>query len=849
MSESISQGIPSLKLFSDISLLKLNDITYSSLKKDGFSCISSQRKPDQLVVKGKKIIIAIEDKLSSADIDQATNDLEKKYLEALPETNYFIARAGDRTKVFFKISKNKIVEIGTTLKGKEVLCFGPKMITGENKEILNNLKFFAKEASLDKSPNNGSLEIKPPENYYNPLIVKENTIYNLWQKIFVSTGEDAHKCLETFVELLLYKGLSDADVLPSDFKLKNLLNMIRGNSLRNYKNNIRKYIKEDLFPTLPDQPGVINGFAFNQEESAFKNVLTELDNLGNLAQKQIDPDFKRRIIEAFLGSANKEGTIKNGKHLTPRTIIQMIWEISEVKESKTVMDPACGVGGFILEGLNYPYEFNPLKLKSIGIDRAEEMVIVAKANMILHLLDKFSDTNISNEDLAKKINQTFIHSINNGTGTLGELDKEASGNNEFTTKHVADYVFANVPFYVNGVSQIDESLDDLGLKNYYQNCGIGIESRFLKYIIGVIERGDPGIAFVIVTDGILYRHLDKARSMLNYYTDITGIISLPKGVFQNNNWKTSILIFKKKKRNINETSPVFIYNIENIGISLDSYRAPIKENDIPNLKKAWQKKESGNINDPKAKLISRKDFLDTKRWNDLFAEWRVEDKSKNITFGEFIEESTEISKEISDLIKNSNKKIENIFSLESFLEVELGDENYFNTGQASPYVTITRAKRNSGDYPLFSSKIDGPAEHMEDKEIPPINCSKNKKIISWNIKGEPAKDIRVHDEEFYCTENRGLIVIKHSKIDFNYVLYYLREHLIELGKFSREDEAHAGKVKSIKINIPTDKKGEFDLLKQKEIIKNYEIVSNIRKELKDKINQLNNSISNIDIFK
>ena len=49
-------------------------------------------------------------------------------------------------------------------------------------------------------------------------------------------------------------------------------------------------------------------------------------------------DFKRRIIEAFLGSANKEGTIKNGKHLTPRTIIQMIWEISEVKESKNNSD-------------------------------------------------------------------------------------------------------------------------------------------------------------------------------------------------------------------------------------------------------------------------------------------------------------------------------------------------------------------------------------------------------------------------------------------------------------------------------------------------------------------------------
>ena len=145
MSESISQGIPSLKLISDIYLLKLNDITYSSLKKDGFSCVSSQRKPDQIVVKGKKIIIAIEDKVSSTDIDQATSDLEKKYLDALPETNYFIARAGDRTKVFHRISKNKIAEIGTTFKGREVLCFGPKMISGENKEILNNLKFLQKK--------------------------------------------------------------------------------------------------------------------------------------------------------------------------------------------------------------------------------------------------------------------------------------------------------------------------------------------------------------------------------------------------------------------------------------------------------------------------------------------------------------------------------------------------------------------------------------------------------------------------------------------------------------------------------------------------------------------------------
>ena len=48
----------------------------------------------------------------------------------------------------------------------------------------------------------------------------------------------------------------------------------------------------------------------------------------------------------------------------------------------------------------------------------------------------------------------------------------------------------------------------------------------------------------------------------------------------------------------------------------------------------------------------------------------------------------------------------------------------------------------------------------------------------------------------------------------------VRENL-EIGGFLREDEAHAGKVKSIKVNLPTDKKGEIDLEKQNHICQSY----------------------------
>lgn len=347
MAESLSQGIPFLELEENIRLYKCNDISFSNLKRYGFRCDESTRKPDQLVARGDSVIIGIEDKADSSQIDEAVNDIKEKYLPALPETKYFIARAGELTKVYHRISDIQIIEIGTTLRGIEVLCFGPRVITGDNPTIASNLFLLSKQILAGKESISGAIEIEPLREYYNPLIVKKNTILSLWQKIFVATGENAHICLSTFVELLLYKGISDAGILPTDYSIGRLIGL--NNALNIYKTSIRTYIKTDLFPTMTNQPGVINNFAFEEQETVFNSVLTDLNNLGNLSQRQIDPDFKRRVIEVFLGSAHREGTIKSGKHLTPRIVIQAIWEMANPEEGKRIVDPACGVGGFVLE--------------------------------------------------------------------------------------------------------------------------------------------------------------------------------------------------------------------------------------------------------------------------------------------------------------------------------------------------------------------------------------------------------------------------------------------------------------------------------------------------------------------
>lgn len=851
MSESISQGIPFLNL-SDIGLrlLKCNDISFTNLRREGFNCLSSAKKPDQLVCLGKRVIIGIEDKNDARDLETAITQIKDNYLDALPETNYFMVRAGDIVNVFFRNSSTQILEIGTTLKGKEVVCFGARVISGENIEAQKTLTLLAEQIVNGKTPINSAIEIQPPKEYYNPLVVKQQTIRTLWQKIFVSTGENAHNCLSTFVELLLYKGISDAGLLPRDYSIDTLANPNTTNSLRTYKTSVRNYIKTELFPTIANQPGVINGFAFEEQETVFKTVLHDLCELGNLSQRQIDPDFKRRIIEAFLGSAHKEGAIKNGKHLTPRIIIQAIWEMANPVEEKRIVDPACGVGGFVLEGLNYPYEFNPLHFNCIGIDRDEQMIITAKANMILHVLDKFSDPSLNKHKLIEIINKSFYQAKNNGTGTLGELTLSPTTAEQYKVNHPADYVFANVPFYVNGVTQIDESLRELGFSNFYNACGIGVESRFIKYILGQIKTGNPGVAFVIVTDGILYRQKDNIRNVIKQNADVMGIVSLPVGVFQNNNWKTSILIFKRKEA-VSDYTPVFLYNVENIGVSLDAFRTPIEKNDIPDLKKAWGKRLSGFVSDTNCRIISRDEFLRSEKWSDLFSWCRDTTNDDVISFGDFVSSAIDVNKNIAEYLHETDNKLGGVFQLDNYIEVELGDSEYFETFTADFKTTIRHARLHPGQYPLYSSQIDGEVAKMFDENNPPIlsEHGDNEKLISWNIKGDPCKDIRVHTEPFYVTENRGLIKINNDNIIFDYLLFYLREHLIKLGRFNRANEAHAGKVKRIKIRIPIKDDGSIDVDKQLSIAANYQSILELKSNLLKQLSALNNLIQNIDIFK
>ncbi|MCB0511284.1 MAG: N-6 DNA methylase, partial [Bacteroidetes bacterium] len=193
------------------------------------------------------------------------------------------------------------------------------------------------------------------EEYKNP----SNLARSVWQDVWISKSASPEKSLSTFIEVFMFKFLSDLEVLTEDqngnkVSFTEVISKGQDKCLKYYFSNVREYIKE-LFPSNQnDQTTLINGISLSpsvvEDNQVFYRILKKFDEFGDL--KNIDPEFQSRLFEDFL---KKSISKKNwGQFFTPRNVVKAIVEMSEIDklpDGSNVYDPACGVGGFLLEPL------------------------------------------------------------------------------------------------------------------------------------------------------------------------------------------------------------------------------------------------------------------------------------------------------------------------------------------------------------------------------------------------------------------------------------------------------------------------------------------------------------------
>ncbi len=118
------------------------------------------------------------------------------------------------------------------------------------------------------------------------------------------------------------------------------------------------------------------------------------------------------------------------------------------------------------------------------------------------------------------MNKTFL--LTDHTKLLGSL--------EFPQQNRFDLIVTNPPFTVRGTRIIKQQISEhAGLRDIYEQAGMGTESLFLRWIIAALKPNCQ--AFVIVPTGILSRTETAAKDYLLRYCDLDAIISLPENTF------------------------------------------------------------------------------------------------------------------------------------------------------------------------------------------------------------------------------------------------------------------------------------------------------------------------------
>lgn len=732
----------------------------------------------------------------------------------------------------------------------------------------------------------------------------------VWQLIWHATKEEPKACLLTFVEMFVLKFLSDnlpETVLPKNQSFYALLvdqkefeDANGCTAIEHYVNTIRPRIKQ-IFPdnTIAKSPtiapifglqsvisktSIINGFSFMKNSASspgtfnrvFLSILKEFEEFGPLTS--IDPEFKLRLYETFLKKSARQQ--KLGQFFTPRNVVKSIISMARMHklgEGAVVLDPACGVGGFVLEpmitevslaqNLNFVDGHPRTKVKLVGVDVDPNTHILGKANLLIHLVEKVRDPSVTTAALNQLMAETLV--LMNTNETLGAL--------EHPPMATVDLIMTNPPYVTQGskiykdeIKAIDGLHGNKTLSTYYDKTGLGLESLFLRYISGALKPG--GTAFVIVPQGMLSRSETSTKETVLNECNLLASIALPGNTFFNTPQKTYILALQKRHTTLDSRPDVFCAIARTIGESLDYRRALIQENDLVNIAAefiAYQDqrevaaatgKPLGFVpSQPFMKLVKADQFSADGRWDSA----RLWSSDEMVYLGvmesaigrlDFVEEAKTQMPILLAELDQAQSELATLTTVEA-TTLSLNDAAF----------TLRRGKRvrkedcdlNPGDpkdpnnvpIPVYSganvaTKALGQvgAKWLKDNKIPIENLpvendqattgSKPKKgVLTINSNGSVGM-VFVRTQPCVIHDDVTVVEINRDGIDIEYLATQLRSSVAE-GNFEYEAKLYAGRMKELSVVIPIDATGGFDIEQQRKIADAYKRFDAIKGKIED----------------
>lgn len=259
-------------------------------------------------------------------------------------------------------------------------------------------------------------------------------------------------------------------------------------------------------------------------------------------------DVKGEIYEGLLQKNAEDIKSGAGQFFTPRPLIQAMVECLNPEPLKTIVDPACGSGGFFLAAQRY--------LTTHYVLTPEQQDFLKNRT--------FRGWEIVRSTYRLSLMNLFLHNIGDIYGSVPINCSDAL----LTDPHERfDYVLTNPPFgkkssmTFTNEEGLAEREDLVYNRADFWAPGSNKQLNFLQHIYTLLKPG--GKAAVVVPDNVLFEAGagEAVRKKLLESTDLHTILRLPTGIFYKPGVKANVLFFDKQTDGGEmQTKEVWIYD-------------------------------------------------------------------------------------------------------------------------------------------------------------------------------------------------------------------------------------------------------------------------------------------------
>ncbi|MGE0772346.1 MAG: N-6 DNA methylase [Cyclobacteriaceae bacterium] len=291
----------------------------------------------------------------------------------------------------------------------------------------------------------------------------------------------------------------------------------------------------------------------------------------------MDADVKGDIYEGLLEKNAEDTKSGAGQYFTPRALIKAMVECVRPEPGKTISDPACGTGGFLLAAYDFIVQNHEL-------DKSQKQSLKHKTffgNEIVASTRRLCLMNMFLHNIGDIDSDSFISSTDSLVADSGER---------------FDYVLANPPFgkkssmtFTNEEGEQEKEDLTYNRQDFWATTS-NKQLNFVQQIKTMLKT--TGKAAVVVPDNVLFEGGagETVRKKLLENTDLHTILRLPTGIFYAHGVKANVIFFDGKTASKDPWTKEIWYYDYRTNIHHTLKKNPLKFDDLQDFIKCYNPK-------------------------------------------------------------------------------------------------------------------------------------------------------------------------------------------------------------------------------------------------------------------